>query len=142
MRDYDAEEQLRQKKRERQRMENRRRARERQRRKRRMLMAATGTAAAVLFVLGIWLMIGRTGTAKLSKDSGETVQEQTTTAVPDIGDDAGDNSQDVEQDLEGLQTMRALGRNMAWLLSCIEAGQDAGINPPAVEPFQRTNFIR
>ena len=52
------------------------------------------------------------------------------------------NAQDVEQDLEGLQTMRALGRNMAWLLSCIEAGKDAGINPPAVEPFQRTNFIR
>ena len=54
----------------------------------------------------------------------------------------GANAQDVEQDLEGLQTMRALGRNMAWLLSCIEAGKDAGINPPAVEPFQRTNFIR
>ena len=97
MRDYDAEEQLRQKKRERQRMENRRRARERQRRKRRMLMAATGTAAAVLLVLGIWLMIGRTGKAKLSEDSGETMQEQTTTSVSDTGDDAGDNSQDVEQ---------------------------------------------
>ena len=54
----------------------------------------------------------------------------------------GANAQDVEQDLEGLQTMRALGRNMVWLLSCIEAGKDAGINPPAVEPFQRTNFIR
>ncbi|MFR4594688.1 MAG: flavodoxin family protein [Oscillospiraceae bacterium] len=54
----------------------------------------------------------------------------------------GANAQDVEQDLEGLQTMRALGRNMTWLLSCIEAGKDAGINPPAVEPFQRTNFIR
>ena len=54
----------------------------------------------------------------------------------------GANAQDVEQDLEGLQTMRALGRNMAWLLSCIEAGKDVGINPPAVEPFQRTNFIR
>ena len=54
----------------------------------------------------------------------------------------GANAQDVEQDLEGLQTMRALGRNMAWLLSCIEAGKDAGVNPPAVEPFQRTNFIR
>ena len=54
----------------------------------------------------------------------------------------GANAQDVEQDLEGLQTMRALGRNMAWLLSCIEAGKDTGINPPAVEPFQRTNFIR
>ena len=54
----------------------------------------------------------------------------------------GANAQDVEQDLDGLQTMRALGRNMAWLLSCIEAGKDAGVNPPAVEPFQRTNFIR
>lgn len=54
----------------------------------------------------------------------------------------GANAQDVEQDLEGLQTMRALGRNMAWLLLCIEAGKNAGINPPAVEPFQRTNFIR
>ena len=54
----------------------------------------------------------------------------------------GANAQDVEQDLEGLQTMRALGRNRAWLLSCIEAGKNAGINPPAVEPFQRTNFIR
>ena len=54
----------------------------------------------------------------------------------------GANAQDVEQDLEGLQTMRTLGRNMAWFLSCIQAGKDAGVNPPAVEPFQRTNFIR
>ena len=54
----------------------------------------------------------------------------------------GANAQDVEQDLEGLQTMRALGRNMAWLLHCIEAGKVAGIEYPALEPFQRTNFIR
>ena len=54
----------------------------------------------------------------------------------------GANAQDVEQDLEGLQTMRALGRNMAWLLHCIEAGKAAGIDHPALEPFQRTNFIR
>ena len=54
----------------------------------------------------------------------------------------GANAQDVEQDLEGLQTMRALGRNMAWLLHCIEAGRAAGIEHPALEPFQRTNFIR
>ena len=54
----------------------------------------------------------------------------------------GANAQDVEQDLEGLQTMRALGRNMAWLLHCIEAGRAAGIEYPALEPFQRTNFIR
>ena len=78
-------------------MENRRKARERQRRKRRMMMAATGTAAVVLLALGIWLMIGRTGKAKLSEDSGETMQEQTMTSVSDTGDDAGDNSQDVEQ---------------------------------------------
>ncbi len=38
----------------------------------------------------------------------------------------GANAQDVEQDLEGLQTMRALGRNMAWLLHCIEAGKAGG----------------
>ena len=54
----------------------------------------------------------------------------------------GANAQDVEQDLEGLQTMRALGRNMAWLLHCIEAGKAAGIEYPVLEPFQRTNFIR
>ena len=54
----------------------------------------------------------------------------------------GANAQDVEQDLEGLQTMRALGRNMAWLLQCIEAGKKAGFEHPALEPFQRTNFIR
>lgn len=54
----------------------------------------------------------------------------------------GANAQDVEQDLEGLQTMRTLGRNMAWMLRCIEAGKKAGIEHPALEPFQRTNFIR
>ncbi|XOQ26636.1 MAG: FMN-red domain-containing protein [Mitsuokella multacida] len=34
---------------------------------------------------------------------------------------------DVRQDLEGLQTMRTLARNMAWLAKCIEAGKKAGI---------------
>ena len=54
----------------------------------------------------------------------------------------GANAQDVEQDLEGLQTMRTLGRNMAWILKCIEAGKQAGLEHPGLEPFQRTNFIR
>lgn len=31
-------------------------------------------------------------------------------------------------DGEGLHTMRVLGRNMAWMLKCIEAGHAAGIN--------------
>ncbi len=54
----------------------------------------------------------------------------------------GNSPDEVRQDLEGLQTMRTLGRNIAWLLKCIEAGKAAGIPMPEREPFQRTNFIR
>jgi multimeric flavodoxin WrbA len=54
----------------------------------------------------------------------------------------GSKPEDVEQDLEGLQIMRSLGRNMAWLLSCIEAGKEKGICFPEKEPPIRTNFIR
>ena len=39
----------------------------------------------------------------------------------------GNNPDEVKQDLEGLQTMRTLGRNMAWLLKSIQAGRDAGV---------------
>ena len=46
------------------------------------------------------------------------------------------------QDAEGLQTMRNLARNMAWLLRCIDAGRQAGILPPGAETAQHTNFIR
>ena len=49
---------------------------------------------------------------------------------------------DVLNDSEGMENMRNLGQNMAWLLHCIEAGRKAGITPPAVEPWQPTNFIR
>ena len=55
----------------------------------------------------------------------------------------GNTPDEVRQDLEGLQTMRTLGRNMAWLLRCIEAGRQAGIAFPAgAEETLRTNFIR
>lgn len=54
----------------------------------------------------------------------------------------GMNAAEAQQDLEGMQTMRTLGDNMAWLLKCIEAGKKAGINPPEVEPAIYTNFIR
>ena len=37
---------------------------------------------------------------------------------------------DVRKDKEGLQTMRTLGENMAWLLKCIEAGKKAGVPFP------------
>ncbi len=45
-------------------------------------------------------------------------------------------------DLEGMQIMRNLARNMAWLLKCIEAGNSAGISLPETERNNRTNFIR
>ena len=54
----------------------------------------------------------------------------------------GNNAEEAVQDAEGLQIMRTLGDNMAWLLHCIEAGRKAGITQPAVEPWQPTNFIR
>lgn len=53
----------------------------------------------------------------------------------------GSCPEDVLQDREGLQTMRNLGRNMAWLLKCIENGRKDGILPPAAESGSRTNFI-
>ena len=54
----------------------------------------------------------------------------------------GGQAADVAKDEEGLQTMRNLGRNMAWLLQCIEAGKKAGIEIPTAEKGSRTNFIR
>lgn len=54
---------------------------------------------------------------------------------------AQNSPDDVKQDLEGLQIMRVLGNNMAWLLKCIEAGRKAGIDKPQVEERVWTNFI-
>lgn len=54
----------------------------------------------------------------------------------------GANPEDVKKDLEGLQTMRTLGRNMAFFLKCKEAGLKAGIKYPSQEQRVFTNFIR
>lgn len=54
----------------------------------------------------------------------------------------GNTPEEVQQDLEGMQIMRTLGRNMAWLLKCIEAGKQAGIALPQPEQRISTNFIR
>ncbi len=54
----------------------------------------------------------------------------------------GNTPEEVKQDLEGMQIMRTLGENMAWLLKCIEAGKKAGINYPEHEEHVFTNFIR
>ena len=54
----------------------------------------------------------------------------------------GNTPEEVLQDEEGMQTMRTLGENMAWLLKCIAAGKAAGVPMPVRETPKRTNFIR
>lgn len=46
------------------------------------------------------------------------------------------------QDAEGMQTMRNLARNIAWMMKCFKAGADAGIAVPEADRTSRTNFIR
>lgn len=54
----------------------------------------------------------------------------------------GNTPEEVLQDEEGLQTMRTLAENMAWLLKCIEVGREKGVCLPEYEPRVATNFIR
>lgn len=54
----------------------------------------------------------------------------------------GNTPEEVKKDLEGMQTMRVLGRNMAWLIKCIELGKNNNILKPKLEERERTNFIR
>lgn len=49
---------------------------------------------------------------------------------------------EAKMDEEGLQVMRNLARNMAWVLKSIEAGKEKGIEKPKVEHQFHTNFIR
>ncbi len=48
---------------------------------------------------------------------------------------------DVRKDGEGLQTMRTLAQNMAWLLKNIQAGKDHGVPFPQYEARISTHFI-
>ena len=54
----------------------------------------------------------------------------------------GNTPEEVVQDEEGMQTMRVLARNMAWLIKCIDAGEKNNVPYPAHEKAKRTNFIR
>lgn len=55
----------------------------------------------------------------------------------------GNTPEEVRQDEEGMQTMRYLGRNMAWLLKLKELGAKNGIEFPKQEETRiSTNFIR
>ena len=54
----------------------------------------------------------------------------------------GNTAEEVKEDLEGMENLRFLGRNMAWLMRCIEAGADAGVEMPEFERKVWTNFVR
>ncbi len=42
----------------------------------------------------------------------------------------GNTPQEIKRDEEGMQTLRNLAKNMAWLIKCVQAGKDSGIAPP------------
>ena len=49
---------------------------------------------------------------------------------------------DVPSDEEGLQVLRNLARNLTFVMKCLQAGRNAGINPPVAEENVMTNFVR
>jgi multimeric flavodoxin WrbA len=53
----------------------------------------------------------------------------------------GHSAEQVEKDAEGLQTMRTLAQNIAWLLRSIEAGKKSGLCSPVYEEIVATDFI-
>ena len=53
----------------------------------------------------------------------------------------GNSPEEVKQDLEGMQTMRTLGKNMAFLMKSIQLGKEQ-FGLPEKEAHIFTNFIR
>ena len=54
----------------------------------------------------------------------------------------GNTPEEILQDEEGIQIMRTVGTNMAWLLKSIEAGKRSSILQPVAKERVLTNFIR
>ncbi len=54
----------------------------------------------------------------------------------------GNTPDEVVQDEEGMQNMRTLGRNIAWLVKCIAFAKENGVDHPQSEPKIKTNYIR
>ena len=55
----------------------------------------------------------------------------------------GNTPDQVRQDEEGMQTMRTLGRNIAFMVKAFALAKENGINPPELEKEKKfTNFIR
>lgn len=54
----------------------------------------------------------------------------------------GFTPEDVAKDLEGINTLKVLAKNMAYFLKCKEAADQAGIVRPEIPEAVRTHFIR
>ena len=54
----------------------------------------------------------------------------------------GSKPEDVLKDEEGVGIMKQLGKNMAWLLECIDAADKAGVKKPEAAEYNKTNFVR
>ena len=54
----------------------------------------------------------------------------------------GTAAEQVAQDEEGLQTMRNLGRNLAWMVKAFAVAREQGIKQPTPETTLKTNFVR
>ena len=54
----------------------------------------------------------------------------------------GSKPEDVLKDEEGVGIMKQLGKNMAWLLKCIDAADKAGVKKPEAAEYNKTNFVR
>ena len=54
----------------------------------------------------------------------------------------GTTPEEVRRDREGMQTLRTLGRNLAYFLKCRQLAQEQGLPPPRRETPIHTNFIR
>lgn len=54
----------------------------------------------------------------------------------------GRTPEETRQDIEGVQTLKVLGQNMAWFLKSIEFAKKNGYRPPKEVARQQTNFIR
>lgn len=53
----------------------------------------------------------------------------------------GTAPQEVEQDAEGLQNLRYLGKNMAYMIKAIRGARAWSIELPEQEPTVHTNFM-
>ncbi|MCD8010840.1 MAG: flavodoxin family protein, partial [Lachnospiraceae bacterium] len=68
------------------------------------------------------------------------------TSMPTVGSSYwnmvhGMDGEEAKLDIEGMQTIRNLAHNMAWLFRCIEAGKEYGVPQPVMENGNMLNFI-